>query len=85
MRTLLLAALLGALALPLASAGTVPPSPLCDAVGGPACWDPYVEAHPEALPGCLSNTGLPACITVTCTLSLPPTRCGNGLVAFGFG
>ena len=71
--------------------------PLCGiAASGPACWRPYASLDPDRIgpaPGTvcpLDRLGGRACelsatVSMSCTLDLPPSRCGNHWLAFGFG
>ena len=68
-------ALLAGLALAAASASALPAP-----VEVPQPWF-SVSAGTE----CLGGDDDLACLEVTCTLDLPPSRCGNGLVSVGAG
>jgi hypothetical protein len=63
-------------------------NPVCDWVPGSphpiVCSGAYAESDPEAFAECLVLAQpTTTCGTVSCTLDMPPSRCGNTLLAFG--
>jgi hypothetical protein len=88
MRALLaLAALLATLALPAASAAPLhveQTSPTCGILANIyACLTVWAEADPAETGQCLVQDAFPGCASVSCTLSMPPSRCGTAGLAAG--